>query len=103
MFEMLGHVAWPKLLLRKEMNEWRMFDDIVGYLSLLLGFPDNWEAQEEREIPNYVIEHAPLIHLFSEEQFWPCDMTEHFKHTTPHLNYTPLQATDDHPTLDNLG
>jgi len=65
--------------------------------------PDGWETQVEREIPRYVLDHAPLIHLFSGEQYWPCDMAEHLIHTTPHLNYTPLQATDDHPTISNLG
>lgn len=65
--------------------------------------PDDWEQQGEREIPNYVIEHAPLIHLYSGEQYWPCDLAEHLIHTTPHLNYTPLQATNDHPNLTNLG
>lgn len=65
--------------------------------------PDGWETQEEREIPRYVLDHAPLIHLFSGEQYWPCDMAEHLIHTTPHLNYTSLQATDDHPTIANLG
>lgn len=30
--------------------------------------PDDWEAQEEREIPQYVLDHAPLIHLFSGEE-----------------------------------
>lgn len=57
---------------------------------------------EEREIPDYILEYAPLIHLYSGEEYWPCDAAEHLIHTTPHLNYTPLQATDDHPTLANL-
>lgn len=65
--------------------------------------PDDWEAQEEREVPQYVIEYAPLIHLFSGEQYWPGDMAEHLIHTTPHLNYTPLQAKDDHPLISDLG
>ncbi|KAF1937848.1 hypothetical protein EJ02DRAFT_458378 [Clathrospora elynae] len=66
--------------------------------------PDDMEkTQEEREIPQYVIDHAPLIHLFSGEEYWPGDMAEHLIHTTPHLNYTPLQAANDHPNLTNLG
>lgn len=64
--------------------------------------PEGWETQQEREIPQYVIDHAPLIHLFSGEQYWPGDMAEHLIHTTPHLNYTPLQSTDDHPNISNL-
>lgn len=44
------------------------------------------------EIPQYVLDYAPLVHLFSEEQFWPCDIKEHLFHVTPELNYTPIQG-----------
>ncbi|KAK3208211.1 hypothetical protein GRF29_96g1729895 [Pseudopithomyces chartarum] len=66
--------------------------------------PEDWSEKElkDREIPQYVLDHAPLIHLYSGEEYWPCDMADHLFHTTPHLNYTPLQAVDDHPTLKNL-
>ncbi|KAF2147024.1 uncharacterized protein K452DRAFT_282010 [Aplosporella prunicola CBS 121167] len=66
--------------------------------------PEDWSADERRlrEIPQYVLDHAPLVHLFSGEQFWPCDIADHLIHTTPHLNYTPLQASSDHPNLTNL-
>ena len=53
-------------------------------------------------IAHYIFDHAPLIHLYSEENFWPCDMDDHLVHTTPHLNYTPLQATEDHPNLKTM-
>jgi hypothetical protein len=65
--------------------------------------PRDYEPDPEREIPQYVIDHAPLIHLFSGEEYWPGDMADHLIHTTPHLNYTPLQASSDHPTISNLG
>ncbi|KAH3946499.1 hypothetical protein HBI81_027610 [Parastagonospora nodorum] len=58
---------------------------------------------QEREVPQYVLDYAPLIYLYSGEQYWPGDIVEHLIHTTPHLNYTPLQATSDHPNLTNLG
>jgi hypothetical protein len=63
-----------------------------------------WDAEEwaRREIPDYVFDYAPLVHLYSGEQFWPGDIAEHLYHTTPMLNYTPIQARWDHPTLDNL-
>lgn len=67
--------------------------------------PDNYDEKEVVEIPQYILDHAPLIHLYSGENFWPCDMDDHLVHTTPHLNYTPLQAAEDHPnlkTMDNL-
>jgi hypothetical protein len=66
--------------------------------------PQNWSQEERilREIPDYVLEHAPYIHLYSGEHFWPCDIAEHLIHTTPHLNYTALQASSDHPNLTHL-
>lgn len=66
--------------------------------------PEDWSEDERvvREIPQYVLDHAPLMHLFSGEKFWPCDIADHLIHTTPHLNYTPLQAKSDHPNLTNL-
>ncbi|KAL4885359.1 hypothetical protein BJY04DRAFT_180742 [Aspergillus karnatakaensis] len=65
---------------------------------------ETWDEAERsrRHIPDYVLEYAPLVHLFSGEQFWPCDIAEHLYHTTPMLNYTPIQSQSDHPTLRNL-
>lgn len=54
------------------------------------------------QIPSYVFEYAPLVHLFSGEQYWPCDIAEHLDHITPQLNYTPIQSATDHPTLKDL-
>ena len=46
----------------------------------------------KQEIPQYVFDYAPLVHLYSEEQFWPCDIKEHLFHVTPELNYTPIKG-----------
>lgn len=54
------------------------------------------------EVPKYVIEYAPLVHLFSGEQFWPCDIAEHLFHVTPELNYTPVQGRLQSSKLTNL-
>lgn len=68
------------------------------------GSNDTWDADERarREIPNYVFDYAPLVHLYSKEQFWPGDIAEHLYHTTPHLNYVPIQSESTHPNLSNL-
>lgn len=42
--------------------------------------------------PDYVFEYAPYVHLFSKEEFWPCDIADHLPHTTPHVNYTPIYS-----------
>ncbi|KAJ4503651.1 Vacuolar protein sorting-associated protein 62 [Exophiala dermatitidis] len=66
--------------------------------------PEDWSDEKRvlRDIPQYVLDYAPLVHLYSGEQFWPCDIAEHLHHITPALNYTPLQSVTKHPTLRNL-
>ncbi|KAF2747136.1 hypothetical protein M011DRAFT_424134 [Sporormia fimetaria CBS 119925] len=66
--------------------------------------PDLWSNEERqlRQIPDYVLEYAPYIYLYSQEEFWPCDVGDHLIHTTPHLNYTALRAVEDHPALNDL-
>lgn len=54
------------------------------------------------DIPPYVLEYAPLVHLYSKEKFWPCDMAEHLFHITPNLNYTPIQSQSRILNLSNL-
>ena len=63
-----------------------------------------WSPGEQvsREIPGYVFKYAPLVHLFSGEQFWPCDIAEHLYHITPKLNYTSVQPVWQHPKLTDL-
>ena len=53
-------------------------------------------------IPSYVFDFAPLVHLYSGEKFWPCDIAEHLEHVTPFLNYTPITATSNNLNLRNL-
>ncbi|KAJ5894464.1 hypothetical protein N7495_006155 [Penicillium taxi] len=80
-----------------EFDPWRSF--------WLSGADDaKWDAEEraQRKIPNYVFDYAPLVHLYSGEQFWPSDIAEHLYHTTPALNYTTIETKSDHPTLKNL-
>ncbi|KAL9046126.1 MAG: hypothetical protein Q9214_000956 [Letrouitia sp. 1 TL-2023] len=55
-----------------------------------------------REIPEYVLEYTPLVHLYSGEQFWPGDIGEHLEHVTPLLNYTPVKYSTQSMNLTNL-
>jgi len=66
--------------------------------------PEDWTSEEKvlREIPEYVLEYAPLVHLFSGEQYWPCDIAEHLYHIHPQLNYTAIESESEHPTLKDL-
>jgi hypothetical protein len=66
--------------------------------------PETWSTSERilRDIPQFVIDHAPYVHLFSKEEFWPSDIGEHLVHTTPHVNYTPVAPKYRHPNLTDL-
>lgn len=66
--------------------------------------PESWsdEELELRQIPQYVFDYAPYVHLFSGENYWPCDIAEHLVHTTPYVNYTQIEELEDDRNLTNL-
>jgi hypothetical protein len=61
--------------------------------------PQPSEQRVLRDIPQFVLDYAPLVHLHKEEPFWPCDVNEHLKHITSYVNET---QTDLHPAVDEL-
>jgi hypothetical protein len=66
--------------------------------------PETWSKEEHlsRNIPQYVYDYTPYVHLFSGEQYWPCDIAEHLVHTSPYANYTLIRSMENDRTLDNL-
>lgn len=66
--------------------------------------PESWTDEEwmRRKIPDYVFEHAPYVHLFSGEEFWPCDLGDHISHMTPYLNYSEITDLEHRMNLSNL-
>lgn len=59
------------------------------------------EAKLVRDIPDYVLKYAPLVHLYSDEHFWPSDIAEFIKHMIPFRNGSSLNLTEP-LDLDNL-
>lgn len=43
-------------------------------------------------VPDYVLRHAPLVHLYSGENFWPSDIAEHVQHMAPFVNKEPVEG-----------
>lgn len=60
------------------------------------------EADKLKAVPQYVLDHAPLVHLHSEELYWPSDMQEHLKHITPTVQYDVVDEEYRHPGLNDL-
>lgn len=47
-----------------------------------------------KEIPDYVMKHAPLVHLYSGEDFWPSDIKDHVEHMTVYHDDKPLNSSE---------
>lgn len=79
-------------------------DDLTQFWNSSREDPDSWSGEERRlrEVPQFVLDHAPYVHLFSGEEFWPCDLGEHLTHTTPRLNYTAILEMEQDRNLTNL-
>ncbi|CAK7212400.1 Vacuolar protein sorting-associated protein 62 [Sporothrix curviconia] len=67
------------------------------------------KSTKSSDIPKYVLDYAPLVHLFSGENFWPSHIEEHVRHMLPYYNKTlvdehgALRPNGSHPlALDNL-
>lgn len=55
-----------------------------------------------KDVPDYVSRYAPLVHLYSGEQFWPSDIKEHVEHMTVYVDGEALNTTDGEWNLHNL-
>lgn len=63
---------------------------------------DSAKAQILDDVPEYVLDNAPLVHLYSGENFWPSHIAEHVKHLQP-FEGGSLLDTWKHVDLDNMG
>lgn len=65
--------------------------------------PEDFDGDQRvlKDVPQFVLDHAPLIHLYSGEQFWPSDIAEHVIHTVPTVNHTSSNTTTQYG-LHNL-
>lgn len=89
----------PMILEHEEYAKYIDWKDIAGEGKPK---PGDWDGDSTvlKEVPQYVLDHAPLIHLYSKEQFWPSDIAEHLMHTVPFENHTSLAMENN--TLHNV-
>lgn len=52
------------------------------------------DAKVARDIPDYVLKYAPLVHLYSGEHFFPTDIAEFVKHVVPYMNGSELKLAE---------
>lgn len=60
-------------------------------------------SNNHKDIPDYVLKNAPLVHLYSGENFWPSDIAQHVQHMQPFVDKKPVNTTTEPLSLTNLG
>ncbi|KAK4221511.1 hypothetical protein QBC38DRAFT_125679 [Podospora fimiseda] len=60
------------------------------------------KARILEDVPEYVLDNAPLVHLYSGENFWPSHIAEHVSHLTPFEGESTVNTTKP-VDLSNLG
>jgi hypothetical protein len=74
----------------------------LTWLTISLIHPASAEpSATPRDIPQFVLDYAPLVHLHSKEPFWPSDIAVHLEHITPCINDTQA-AGKVKPKIDNV-
>ena len=53
-------------------------------------------------VPSYVVKYAPMVHLYSGENYLPSDIGAQLTNTNPTLNFTPITNAPNPLTLNNL-
>lgn len=53
-------------------------------------------------VPQYVIDYAPVVYLYTADPYRPADIGSQVVHTQPELNYTLIEDAPDPLTLNNL-
>ncbi|KAI9850880.1 MAG: Vacuolar protein sorting-associated protein 62 [Thelocarpon superellum] len=74
----------------------------TGKLAFVLRLAEESFDNSAWEIPQYVLDYAPLVYLSDDEDYWPGDISEHFEHVTSYLNYTPITPDSLPLTMANL-
>lgn len=73
---------------------------IIATMSILPFFPFLLASAIAAKVPSYVNTYAPLVHLFSGENYFPASIPGHLTNTLPKLHNATVSPTN--PTLSNL-
>lgn len=54
------------------------------------------------DLPSYVLQFAPLSHLYSNETYFPTDVTDHLTHVQPEINMSAIASSVTFSTISSL-
>lgn len=60
-------------------------------------------SRSHRAIPSFVLEFAPLSHLWSQEKWFPSDVATHLDHVVPQINFTSISHSVTFQNIKHLG
>ena len=63
---------------------------------------NNIQERQDSGVPQYVLDHAPLCWLDTNEAYFPSDISTHLTHTHPSVNTTAITDAPSPLTLSNL-
>ncbi|KAI0654472.1 hypothetical protein C8Q70DRAFT_1058397 [Cubamyces menziesii] len=54
-------------------------------------------------VPSFVLQNAPVSHLWSQEGWWPSDVAEHVKHMVPEVDFAAVAPAVTLQNISSLG
>ncbi|KAI9674041.1 MAG: hypothetical protein M1829_003884 [Trizodia sp. TS-e1964] len=84
---------------------WTFRSLCVGILTastLIYAAPSGPQKRSLGDIPEFVIKHAPLVWLHSQESHFPSDLAAQLQHVEPRVDFNPVSGAPSPLSLDNL-
>ncbi|KAL9579286.1 MAG: hypothetical protein Q9212_005195 [Teloschistes hypoglaucus] len=69
---------------------------------LTAAFPTDNYKRQTAGVPSFVLSYAPKVWLQSQDPYFPSDIGAQLAHTTPKVNFNPVNGAPNPLTLDNL-
>ncbi|KAF1942136.1 hypothetical protein EJ02DRAFT_465977 [Clathrospora elynae] len=60
------------------------------------------DRQTPSGVPDYVLKYAPLVYLYSQDQYFPTDIQAFLDHTTPRANFSEVPGPSKPLTASNV-
>lgn len=63
----------------------------------------NHDKPSHKPLPPFILDHAPLSHLWSQETWFPSDVSAHLTHVVPQVNFTNTSAAVTFGSISSFG
>lgn len=81
----------------------RTFTALPALLYALTAAATPMRLARRDPVPSFVLQNAPVSHLWSQEQWWPSDVAEHLTHMVPETDFSAVAQEVTLETVGGLG